>query len=107
MTNIGNAFDPKTGFFTASVSGPYQFHATFMAAPHNPGDVHGAIVVDGRSVALSISDSRHGFCDNTGIDAVVHVPAGKKVYVQNVDPWTAAYYEESYFSFSGFLLRAY
>ena len=106
VTNIGHAFDPLTGFFTAPVSGLYQFHATFMGAPGMQGYVHAEIIVDGHSVALSISDSRHGYYDNTGIDAVVHVSAGKKVYVRNVDGTISSYYGGTYLSFSGFLLHA-
>nr|KAG5700181.1 hypothetical protein BaRGS_011024 [Batillaria attramentaria] len=104
-TNIGNAYDPQTGFFTAPVSGLYMFHATFM--DHDETSyTYAAIFVGGSSVATSISDSRHGFWDNPAIAAIVHVTAGQKVQLHNNANHVSYYYHDQYTTFSGFLIRA-
>nr|KAG5692503.1 hypothetical protein BaRGS_018708 [Batillaria attramentaria] len=104
-TNIGNAYDHQTGFFTAPVSGLYMFHATFMDHDHTDYSEAG-IFVDGSSVATSVSDSRHGFWDNPAIAAVVHVTAGQRVQLRNVDNSVRYFYRGQYTTFSGFLIRA-
>nr|KAG5700183.1 hypothetical protein BaRGS_011026 [Batillaria attramentaria] len=104
-TNIGNAYDPQTGFFTAPVSGLYMFHATFM--DHDLNDqIHAGIYVGGTQVAQSTSDSRHGYWDNPAIAAIVHVTAGQKVDLRSLNGGTDNFYGQQYTTFSGFLIRA-
>lgn len=104
-TNVGGGFDASTGFFTAPVSGLYQFHTNFMSGDLNKY-VHAGLYVDGAFVAGSISDCRHGFYDSVSSEAVVHVNAGQKVHLSNLDDTPATYYAFPYTTFSGFLLRA-
>ncbi|KAK7489153.1 hypothetical protein BaRGS_00019667 [Batillaria attramentaria] len=105
FTNVGDGFDTQTGYFTAPMSGLYQFHANFMSNDF-PQYVHAAIMVDQLLVAVGISDSRHSYFDDVGIAAVVHVNAGQRVFLKNVDSRANSYYGGDYTSFSGFLLRA-
>nr|KAG5700182.1 hypothetical protein BaRGS_011025 [Batillaria attramentaria] len=104
-TNIGNAYDPQTGFFTAPVSGLYMFHATFMEVDLNDYAEAG-IYVDGTRVARTVSDERHAWRDNPAIAAIVHVTAGQKVQLRNDDAQVNKYYGSQYTTFSGFLIRA-
>nr|KAG5700179.1 hypothetical protein BaRGS_011022 [Batillaria attramentaria] len=104
-TNIGNAYDPQTGFFTSPVSGLYMFHATLMDHDQT-GYSEAGIYVDGSQVAETISDSRHGYWDNPAMAAIVHVTAGQKVHVRSNDNTVTHFYGAKYTTFSGFLIRA-
>nr|KAG5700177.1 hypothetical protein BaRGS_011020 [Batillaria attramentaria] len=104
-TNIGNAYDPQTGFFTSPVSGLYMFHVTFMN--HDLNDqIHAGIYVGGERVAHSTSDTRHGYWDNPAIAAIVHVAAGQKVQLRSDNSVVDNFYGVQYTTFSGFLIRA-
>nr|KAG5695681.1 hypothetical protein BaRGS_022358 [Batillaria attramentaria] len=103
LTNIGNAYDPQTGFFTAPVSGLYQFRANFMDQDSNEY-VYAGIYVGASKVARSISDQRHGYWDNNAIAAVVHVTAGQKVDLRSQTNRVTHFHP--YTTFSGFLIRA-
>nr|KAG5695679.1 hypothetical protein BaRGS_022356 [Batillaria attramentaria] len=103
LTNIGNAYDPQTGFFTAPVSGLYQFRANFMDEDKREY-VDAGIFVGSSWVARSISDQTLGNWDNNAIAVVVHVAAGQKVALHSQTPRVTHLHR--YTTFSGFLIRA-
>ena len=110
VTNVGNAYDPLTGVFTAPVSGLYDFQATVMSAHAGSGQrVYAAMNVDNTRVAIALSDTNHGHWNQATMKSIVHVSAGQKVYLQNTDNSVVEYYSshaEPYTTFSGILITA-
>nr|KAG5712073.1 hypothetical protein BaRGS_020799 [Batillaria attramentaria] len=103
--NIGNAYDPKSGFFTTPVSGLYQFHASFLDHDHADG-VWAGIFVENTQVAYGISDTRTGYWDTTLIAATVHVTQGQVVQLRNDKNAVVDLFGGHYLWFSGFLIQA-
>ena len=107
-TNIGNAYDTQTGIFTVPIDGLYDFQATIMSNVNIAVSAYVGLYVDNEMMARGLSDSSHGYWDQSTIRAVVHVKKGQKVYLQNVSS-AATYYSsisEPDTTFSGFLINA-
>ncbi|KAK7506691.1 hypothetical protein BaRGS_00002166 [Batillaria attramentaria] len=78
--NQGGAYDKDTGFFTAPVSGLYQFHVHLAHTP--PGRVQVFIVRNGREVAEVESSGDDAYMDRSSNSVVVQLSPGDKVWVR-------------------------
>ena len=104
ITNVGNAYDHETGFFTAPVSGTYAFFVNCMAVVGTSEETY--VEVDGTIVAGCYSWRPNGSPIEQGATmATVHLQAGQRVWVRLLEDaenvrgglWN---------TFSGFLLQA-
>jgi len=79
--NIGNAYDPYTGIFTAPVAGLYLFSVKVFHAP--PGHLHVQLVKEHEIEAdLEANGDDPNGRDSATADAVLHLDAGQKVWLQ-------------------------
>ena len=102
-TNIGNAYDPRSGLFTAPVSGTYVFFTNCMATYSTSEGAY--IKVEGNSVAGCYSWQPPSTATKQGAAlAAVHVQAGQKVWVQLYEN-AESVRGGTWNSFSGFLVR--
>ncbi|KAL4618281.1 cerebellin-2-like [Arapaima gigas] len=80
LTNVGNAYSPATGIFTAPVKGVYQFTFTTHAGANFPTFV---LLVQNGNILSMISDWIGGDGSNSAANsAIAHLNVGDQVYVQ-------------------------
>nr|KAG5713848.1 hypothetical protein BaRGS_024475 [Batillaria attramentaria] len=104
-TNVGNAYDPQTGFFTAPASGDYVFLVNCMAEDGTEETVD--IVVDGNVAAVCYSNkTQHQASESGTAMAALRLLSGQRVWVKNY--YNAAQNIASGFwnTFAGFLVHA-
>ncbi|XP_036407876.1 complement C1q-like protein 2 [Megalops cyprinoides] len=102
FTNIGKAYCPNTGVFTAPLRGVYYFSfSTFGYGSRLSGAV---LVKNGRRVVSSYDHKSSDSSDGGGNAAVLHLEAGEQVYMHL---WADAQVFDNlngHTTFSGFLL---
>ncbi|CAM4571356.1 unnamed protein product [Leuciscus chuanchicus] len=101
FTNIGNAYNPVTGVFTAPLKGAYMFRVSVFG--HGPTPAAADIVKNGERVVVAHSHQpQHDVNSSNGVVLILEV--GDVVYVRL---WSGRrIYDDQYNpnSFSGFLL---
>uniref|UniRef100_A0AAV2LXN8 C1q domain-containing protein n=1 Tax=Knipowitschia caucasica TaxID=637954 RepID=A0AAV2LXN8_KNICA len=103
VTNIGNAYDADTGFFTAPLRGVYHFNF-FIAGGGDAGHGSGAVLVkNGQYVVTAFEHQTEGF-SSTANGATLLLEAGDVVYVLQWADTVIYDNEIHHSSFSGHLL---
>ncbi|KAG9260116.1 cerebellin 11 [Astyanax mexicanus] len=109
LTNIGDAYDPTTGVFTAPVKGVYYFRYSGNAFAGS--DMGLSIFKSGSRFVSSYeyaSGSGSGFGernDNASNGAVMQLEAGEQVHMQLwIRCWIFVDYRYNYSTFTGYLL---
>ncbi|KAA0719520.1 Collagen alpha-1(VIII) chain [Triplophysa tibetana] len=101
FTNIGNAYDPDTGIFTASVHGVYYFR--FYA--HSQAGIKMAVsLYKNGLLQCSVFSVNPSFNGNASNDVVLTLEPGDVVYTKLWKNSRVFDDEASYTSFSGFLI---
>ena len=102
-TNIGNAYDHKTGFFTAPIPGTYVFFTNCMAVDNTSEETY--IVMEDTTVASCYSSRPSSSPSEQGSTMVtLNLQAGQRVWVQihqNAENVRGRFWN----TFSGFLLQ--
>ena len=104
VTNVGNAYNPTNGIFTAPVPGVYVFYLNLMTPSHNHGHHTLAITKNGAVLDVVYAEGQADQDDQGSSQVATHLVTGDQVWVrQNTgdairgDWWTI---------FTGFLLQA-
>ena len=102
VTNLGGAYQPTTGIFTAPYDGLYSMSCTLMSHPSNY--VHLAMMKNGQSISLVFSNS------NTfpQVSQTLHfiLNKGDRIWMQNHNNQTAKIHDwKVYNVFSGILIK--
>ncbi|XP_036372156.1 complement C1q tumor necrosis factor-related protein 3-like [Megalops cyprinoides] len=102
FTNVGNAYNPKTGIFTAPVKGVYYFRFTTHSS--GVGDCVARLMKNGELIVTGHENRNGEVNETTANGAAILLEAGEQVYMRLVantfifdDPRHAS-------TFSGFLL---
>jgi len=104
MLNLGNAYRPGHGLFIAPRAGIYLFSATILTLRRDTAEVHGAITLNGNTVAILFGESDVGKYDQGTQTVILNLKVNDEVYVRNNDYSNEFVYGGPYSSFSGVLL---
>ncbi|KAJ8301315.1 hypothetical protein KUTeg_020302 [Tegillarca granosa] len=82
ITNLGNAYDPRHGHFTAPVKGLYLFSVTLMS-PYgsNPNDINAELVKNGVQTIPLYATSLDSY--STSATVLLTLNAGDMVWVRS------------------------
>ncbi|CAL8380847.1 unnamed protein product [Boreogadus saida] len=103
ITNMGNAYNPATGSFTARVSGMYYFSYTMYNGRPTPNSVVG-LMKNGQMIVTTWDTAGGDQNDSATNAAVLQLEAGDSVYTQLFAKRTIYDDNGRYNTFSGFLL---
>ncbi|XP_061187363.1 complement C1q-like protein 3 [Saccostrea echinata] len=102
ITNIGRAYNPKSGIFTAPYDGLYTITGTLMSLPSN--SVHLRINKNGQKMSLLYSASKT--YPQSGQTLHLLLNKGDRIWIQNANPQTAKLHDHgSYNLFSVILVH--
>lgn len=103
LTNIGGAYKPSTGIFTAPYQGVYTISCSLMSHPRN--SVHLNVMKNG--VKLSMLYSASSSFPQSGQTLQIFLKKGDKIWIQNYQNKKGAILHDhgSYNSFSGALVN--
>ena len=100
ITNIGNAYDKGTGYFTCPEEGVYSFSWSFLTSPGK--HFHTELVVDGAIITFTFLDAAGLKVRLASSNSVVaKLKSGNKVWLRAHGKY-AIYTERNWSSFSGF-----
>ncbi|XP_058628010.1 uncharacterized protein LOC131538149 isoform X1 [Onychostoma macrolepis] len=105
FTNIGNAYNPITGIFTAPLKGAYMFNFSIYGAGHPSTPSSASIMKNGEKVVVAHAHQAQ-YVVNSSNGVVLILEVGDVVYVRL---WSgASIYDNEYnhSTFSGYLLFA-
>uniref|UniRef100_A0AAY5EKR6 Cerebellin 11 n=1 Tax=Electrophorus electricus TaxID=8005 RepID=A0AAY5EKR6_ELEEL len=103
LTNIGDAYNPKTGVFIAPVKGIYYFrYSGYAFTLHNMG----LSIFKGNTRFVSSYEHTSGEKnDNVSNGAVMQLSAGEEVHMRLwIQSWIFVDYRYNYSTFTGYLL---
>ncbi|KAI4871916.1 hypothetical protein NFI96_032278, partial [Prochilodus magdalenae] len=104
LTNIGNAYDPDTGIFTAPLRGVYYIRFTASEYDNNSNNIGLNLYKNGRFLLHLGENSIDGVAKHLMSGVTLELAAGDEVYIRlptNYVVWDDALFRTS---FSGFLL---
>ncbi|XP_076868077.1 cerebellin 11 [Brachyhypopomus gauderio] len=103
LTNVGDAYNPKTGVFTAPVKGIYYFR--YSGNAFSSRDM-GLSIFKGNSRFVSSYEYSSGEQnDNVANGAIMQLEAGEEVYMQLwIHSWIFVDSRYNYSTFTGYLL---
>uniref|UniRef100_A0A3B4H0T7 Complement C1q subcomponent subunit B-like n=1 Tax=Pundamilia nyererei TaxID=303518 RepID=A0A3B4H0T7_9CICH len=102
ITNLGNAYSPGTGVFTAPVAGVYYFTFFCHAGGNHPQRVN--LYKNSLAIVMaSDHSSKYDSADNAGNAVFLQLQQGDRVYLR-MDAGSHLWGGESQTTFSGFLV---
>jgi len=102
--NLGNAYRPGHGLFIVPRAGIYLFSTTLLIRHINTVEVHGAITVNGNTVAIVFGEPDVGKYNQGSHTVILNLKVNDEVYVRNIDYSNEFITGSAYSSFSGILL---